>query len=1005
MLSFFPVKKFLSVLSVLLSFFAGMACNAQTLEKFLAEPYVPRITTPVQGFSVYGGNWALENGVVKGPAGSGFRLTKDDFRAEEVSFSAEVFLEKGATGNAALVTNCGREGVGADAFDGYEFALYADGQYAMLGRHQQNFKLFMTAKCTIPEGEWIKMNARCRKTEAGNHLTLSVNGKKVAEFTDPDPLPAGSVSLRPWQRTALYRNLAINKEPIVLKAEPPVSRTFPETLLTEDLPPILVVSRCDFARPPAVGQDFWAAKVQKPGCALRIVYPAEPKRQITTIFEDPNGTIYDANLSFDAKTVFFAYDPHGGNQWKIFRIGIDGTGLKQLTFGDFYDFSPAELPNGQIVFVSSRRGGFTVCQPGPASNLYKMNADGSNIQCISMNTLSDFNPQVLPDGRILFTRWEYVDRDLTYRQSLWTENPDGTSYQLYFGNTVRSCGSFLQARPLPGSSTKLIAAFTSHHGFPQGAIGLIDSSFGREAPEGVGYEYITKELAPIGDRFCQWAYRDPFPITADRFLCAYGSERNGSTRYRLYALNRDGEKRLIFEDPDPDRGVYCPLAVRETPRPREVSSVITDPQKPTGTLLLVNVYEGLAPFIKPGQVAKLRIMEQVRKSEDLSNRAYDQSPLMSGATYYAKRCWGEVPVEKDGSAHFEVPALREIYLQALDSQGRELQRMTSALQVMPGEVQSCVGCHEDRQKSPLSLSRGVQPLAARRAPDVPKLPDWWSRIKPTNEKLDPKIINYCTLVQPVWDRYCVECHSGLNPAGGCDLTGDKTRFFCESYDSLVFRSRSYRQHDMQTGRMLPEEAKREKPLVHFYWLLWTPSGVNDPLEAGIVASRLEEYLTKEHCGKEIPLEDRQRVFMWVDADIPYYATYANSRPNSAGKRDLFDCEPFRTDFYEVWNRRCAECHKEFHFSDAPSGPANPTTNWSGRFGWVNFTHPEHSPALTAHRPAPLGRGIKTEKGFLFETDEDPDYQKLLRAIRVGSDAMNANPRADMPGFRNAKAED
>lgn len=1000
------MKKIFLILAF--SLFLNLAVSwtsAETLESILSEPWAPRLKTPIAGFVPHGGEWTLSDGIIEGPAGNGFRLTKADIEKENVTFSAEIFLEKGRSGNAALVTNCGREGVGADAFDGYEFALYAKEQFVMLGRHQQNFRWLKSVPCTIPENEWVELKAECRRTKAGNLLTLSVNGRKTAEFIDPDPLPPGSVSLRPWQRTARFRNLKIDGERQVLASCPKETSVLPETLRSEDLPPILVVSRAAFGRPPAVGQDFWASRILKPGCALKIVHPSAPKREVETIFEDPKGTIYDANLSFDAKTVYFSYDPNGGNRWKIFRIGIDGSGLKQLTFGDFYDFSPAELPNGEIVFVSSRRGGFTLCQPGPTSNLHKMKADGSEIQCISMNTLSDFHPQVLPDGRILFTRWEYVDRDLTYRQSLWTQDPDGTNYQLYFGNTVRSCGSFLQSRPLPGSSTQLVSCFTPHHGYPQGAIGLIDPSFGREAPENVGYTYVTKELAPVRDRNHEWGYRDPFPISTDRFLCSFGSERNGSARYRLYLLDRNGEKRLLYEDPDPSMGIYCPLAIRETPRPREVSSTISDPSRSTGTLLLVNVYEGLAPFVKPGQVAKLRIMEQVRKSEDLGERAYDQSPLMSGATYYAKRCWGEVPVEKDGSAHFEVPALREIYLQALDSEGRELQRMTSALQVMPGEVQSCVGCHEDRQKSPLSLMRGVQPMAAQRAPDVPKMPEWWNEIEPANEKLDPRILNYSTLVQPVWDRWCIECHSGTDPDGGCDLTGDKTRFFSQSYDNLVFRSRSYRQHDMFSGRMLPEEAKREKPLVHFYWLLWTPSGVSQPLEAGILASRLEDYMTKEHCGHEMPLADRQRVFMWVDANIPYYATYASSRPRTFGKRDLFACEPFLTDFYDVWNRRCAKCHQEFHHSDAPTGPAPPTTNWSGRFGWVNFTTPEHSAALTAHRPKPLGRGIRTDDGFLFETETDPDYQKLLRAIRFGREAMLAEPRADMPGFRNAKEED
>lgn len=985
--------------------------SAETLEKILSEPYVVKASSPVEGFTMFGGMWRLENGVIHGAAGAGNRLVLNGTPTENVSFSVEIFLEAGKSGNAAIVTNDSQDGVGADSFNGYEFALYAREQNVMLGRHQQNFQTLAAAPCRIPEGEWVSVRAECRRVPEGNRLSLFVNGEKAAEVLDENPLPPGSVALRPWQRDVQYRNLEIDGLKQDLRAVEDKIAAYPETLRTEMLPPILVNCRPAFGRPPAVGLDFWASPVLKWGCALKRIYPAEPQRETETIFSDPDGMIYDMNLSFDAQTVFFSYRRKEERFWKIYRIGIDGKGLKQLTFGEGYDFSPAELPTGEIVFVSTRRGGFTVCQPGPASNLYKMNADGSDIRCISMNTLSDFHPQVLPDGRILFTRWEYIDRDLTYRQSLWTENPDGTNYQLFFGNTVRSVGSFLQARPVPGRSGEVIATFAPHHGFPQGALGMIRSNYGPETAVDVGYECLTKEFFPVGDSSREWAYRDPFPVSENQYLCSYGSDRGGSARYRLYLMNREGEKRLLYEDSDPSRGCYCAQAIRPVPLPLEVAPKQNGPRKNgTGTLLLANVNEGLFPFVKPGEVVKIRIMEQVRKSEDLKNRAYDQSPLMSCATYYAKRCWGEVPVETDGSAYFEVPALREIYLQAVDREGREVQRMTSALQLMPGEVLSCVGCHENRVSTPVSLKNAVQPLAAGREPSQPEMPEWWNEIAPANDRLDRKILNYVTLVQPVWDRYCIECHSGKNPDGGYDLTGDKTRFFCESYDNLTGKSRSYRQHDMFSGRMLPEEAQREKPLVQFYWLLWTPSGVNQPLEAGFRASRLGDYMTREHCGKEMSRADRERVALWVDANIPYYATYANSRPETAGKRDLFQCEAFQRDFFEVYERRCASCHQEFHHNDTPSGPANPTTVWNGRFAWVNFTHPENSAVLTAHLPKPAGRGISTlaegkPETFLFRDESDADYQKLLSAIRAGQTAMLANPRADMPGFRNAKPED
>jgi len=246
-------------------------------------------------------------------------------------------------------------------------------------------------------------------------------------------------------------------------------------------------------------------------------------------------------------------------------------------------------------------------------------------------------------------------------------------------------------------------------------------------------------------------------------------------------------------------------------------------------------------------------MEQMRKTRDLAGRAYDQSPVMSYGTYYAKRSWGTVPVEADGSAYFRVPALREIYFQALDAEGRELQRMTSAVQLMPGERLGCVGCHEPRQTTPPAGT--PVPLAARRPPVRPTPPPWGNR----------GVI-------------------GPNPDGGYDLSGDKTRLFNMAYDNLLGRSRSYRQHDMASGEMLPREAARGRPLVHFYWLLRTPTAVNQPLWTGCHASRLPAYFEPSHCGRAIRPEDRRRIYVWIDANVPYYATYANTRPKSPGRR-------------------------------------------------------------------------------------------------------------------------
>lgn len=779
----------------------------------------------------------------------------------------------------------------------------------------------------------------------------------------------------------------------------PGDEAWPQTLATAGLPPIAFVMRHPLSAPPAVGQDLWAAQPDAPGCRICVFDPARPELPVRTIFDDPQGCIYDMNASYDAQTLFFSYRRQDEKHWHIWRVQSDGSGLQQLTDGPYYDVSPCPLPDGDLVFVSTRRFGYTLCQPGPASNLHRMACDGSRLRCVSMNTLSDMSPQMLPDGRVLFTRWEYIDRDLTYRQSLWTQNPDGTGYQLYFGNTIRDVGTFWQARPLPGSSDRLVATFAPHHGFPHGAIGLIDRSFGVEGAKGQGFVYITQEFPSIQDGRREWAYRDPFPLDERRLLCSYGG--GGVNRYRLYLLDIGDRKRLLYEDPE--LGCYHPLPLQAVEPPSRVTSRIADQDSPPldstrdaamGTCLVTDVYRGLEPAVRRGQVKYLRVMEQVRKTADLASRAYDQSPVMSYGTYYAKRCWGTAVVEEDGSACFRVPALREVYFQALDHEGRELQRMTSAAQFMPGEMLSCVGCHEPRSETPPSAA-GL-PLAARRPPQELAPPEW----------APDGIIDFPNVVQPVLDRFCVRCHSGPAPEGGCDLSGDKTRYFNMAYDNLLGRSRSYRQHDMQTGEMLEAERAKEKPLVHFYWLLHTPTAVNQPLWTGSHASRLPEYLTAEHCEQPISLEDRQRVTMWIDANVPYYGTYAHSRPASPGKRDLCTdptsgqfSEWFVRDFLGVYDRRCASCH----------GKWEGTTDWEGRFAWINFTRPENSAALTAHlATAAGGRGIDQMQNGQhpphFATTDDADYRMLRAAIETGKRAAYQHPEADMPGFPHPRRE-
>ena len=263
------------------------------------------------------------------------------------------------------------------------------------------------------------------------------------------------------------------------------------------------------------------------------------------------------------------------------------------------------------------------------------------------------------------------------------------------------------------------------------------------------------------------------------------------------------------------------------------------------------------------------------------------------------------------------------------------------------------------------------------------------------------MLDFVEQVQPVLDKYCVKCHNGPEAEDGVVLSGDKTRLFNMAYDNLLGRSRSYRQHNMQSGEMLPEEAAKGKPMVHFYWLLRTPTAVNRPLWTGSHASRLLEYIETDHCGRMIPPAARQRIYVWIDANVPYYATYAHSRPRSPGYRDLCtevetgrESEWYAKRFLGVYKRRCESCHGGLPHPD------DHARIWDGRLAWINFSHPAESAALTAHLGKEAGgRGLGTQPGGkgppLLADTRDPDYLTMLEAVEEGRRKMLAHPRVDV----------
>jgi hypothetical protein len=333
---------------------------------------LPQQMPPVKNFTAFGGNWQVTNGELRASGGGGPKLISHVAGFSTGEAGVEMLLAAGQAGVAGLVLKVLQPGMGADSFIGYEVAFDAEKQSLRLGRHRHNFEPIRDVPCRVPLDQWFPVLVRTTETT----LEVIVDGKSIIRYEDQEhPLKSGAIGFRPWQREARFRNFwvktAEERKSIAFESDASSSLAALDQVV---LPPIAFFTRHALSSPNTISCDIWQSRPRQPGCSIRILNPARPGEPAKTIFNDPDGCIYDMNLSPDARTLFFSYRQGEDPYWHIYRIGVDGQGLRQLTDGPYYDISPVQLPEGDLVFVSTRRGGYTLCQPGPASNLHRMNA-------------------------------------------------------------------------------------------------------------------------------------------------------------------------------------------------------------------------------------------------------------------------------------------------------------------------------------------------------------------------------------------------------------------------------------------------------------------------------------------------------------------------------------------------------------------------------------------------------------------------------------------------------
>lgn len=708
----------------------------------------------------------------------------------------------------------------------------------------------------------------------------------------------------------------------------------------------------------------------RPGGGLHIVRKGESADKRNELVSSPEGQILDCDLSHDGKVVLFSWKQKESEGYHIWRINIDGTGLRRLTGGQWHDYNACWLPDGGIAFLSTRDPQFAYCWFAPVGILHRMDTNGRNVEKLSSNYLNDFTPYPLDDGRIIYTRWEYVDKPAIPIQSLWTINPDGTGLAGYYGNRVISPGTFMEARSIPGT-TKIICVMTGHNGPARGAIGVIDRSKGVNAQDAITNLTPETPVPPVnqglGNTEGSKQYSNPQPLDADRFLV--------SIRGPVIVRDMEGTcESTVIPAPSDGMMLFNAQPVRPRFRPLVIPSVLPPDHRSLSTarVFLQDIYQGLEPYVKRGEVKTLRVVREMEKTVriDPTKMAFGfQFPVIScGATYAGKDVIGEVPVNPDGSAFFEVPAGKPIYFMALDEKGRAVQRMRTFTHFMPGESQGCIGCHESRTKT--SRMGGIS-MAFNK--DIHKLdpPEWGAGG-----------FDYPQIVQPVLDKYCVNCHNPRQPAGKVDLTGSKTDFFNVSYEYLARGTKGVpiiSEYDNPYTSWIPTYNGMEQNILQIQPLSW-----------GSPVSRLADIVISGHPDAngrvrfDMDEKSRRRILAWIDLNVPYYGTSETAYPDNLGCRRIYP-DGLDATLTDVAKRRCLDCHQDGKIP---------------RKVWTRITEPE----LNSFLMAPLARsagGTEACGKAVFKSIDDPDYLAILRIFDPVLDMLAKNPRQDMPGARSA----
>ncbi len=643
-----------------------------------------------------------------------------------------------------------------------------------------------------------------------------------------------------------------------------------------------------------------------PGSELCLWEMEGPPGRVRTLLADPTGAIRDPAVSWDGQRILFAWKKSlNGDDYHLYELSVASGEVRQITSGKgFADYEPAYLPNGDIIFASTRCVQTVDCWWTEVSNLYTCGPDGRYLRRLGFDQVHTVYPQVLEDGRVIYTRWDYNDRGQVFPQPLFQMNPDGTGQTEFYGNNSWFPTTIAHARSIPGTS-KVLAILCGHHSTQAGKLAVIDPARGRQ--ENSGVQLVAPIRATPAERIDSygqvgelWQY--PYPLNEQECLVTYAplgweqpERRRGDADFGIYWMDVAGHRELLVSDPLLPCSQPVTLAARIKPMPHAGH---VDYRQTNGIFYLQDIYSGPGLAGVPrGAIKKLRVVALDFRAAGVGNNssggpgggAMVSTPVAIGnGTWDIKKVLGEAKVYDDGSALFTVPARTPVYFQALDERGYALQTMRSWSTLQPGETFSCVGCHDHKNTT---APTGNYTLAMRAGAQA---------LEPFHGS--PRGFSFAKEIQPILDRYCIRCHKDRIPIQElvsresrrplldrphlASAAGDGARdipAFSLLADATVDPIAKRKWSDAYLLLTQARAASRNEPDGEFRGepggrvVNWISSQSapepQRPLSAGAVRSELLTLLEQGHQGVRLTRDDLATIACWIDLLVPYCGDY------------------------------------------------------------------------------------------------------------------------------------